>query len=136
MSTPQAQVAEFHQATDTPIVARPAVPPEDRRALRIKLLTEECDEAIEAMSEARAGSPADVAHVAKELADVLVVTYGAALEWGIDLVAVMDAVHESNMAKVGPGGKVQRRADGKVLKPDGWQPPDIEAVLTEQRELR
>jgi predicted HAD superfamily Cof-like phosphohydrolase len=26
-------------------------------------------------------------------------------------------------------GKVIRRADGKVQKPEGWQPPDIKRIL-------
>jgi len=128
-TTPQKQVAEFHELTDTPILPLPACPPDDRRGLRMVLLREEFDEVIEAMGED------DVAHVAKELSDLLYVTYGAALEWGIDLVAVMDAVHASNMAKVGPDGKVIRREDGKVVKPSGWQEPDIDAVLRDQREL-
>ena len=38
-------------------------------------------------------------------------------------------VHRSNMAKVGPGGKVLRREDGKILKPEGWTPPDLKGVL-------
>jgi len=126
-TTPQKQVAEFHKLTDTPILPLPACPPDDRRGLRMVLLREEFNEVIEAMGED------DVAHVAKELADLLYVTYGAALEWGIDLVAVMDAVHASNMAKVGPDGKVMRRDDGKVVKPSGWQEPDIDAVLRDQR---
>jgi hypothetical protein len=34
-----------------------------------------------------------------------------------------------------PGGIVKRRPDGKVLKPEGWQPPDI-AKLIEIQEKR
>ena len=119
----QEQVADFHRATDTPVIDRPAVPPEDRRELRIALLQEEFGEVVEAMREN------DVAHVAKELADLLYVAYGAALEWGVNLDKVFDAVHESNMAKVGTDGKVLRRKDGKILKPDGWREPDIGSVL-------
>jgi predicted HAD superfamily Cof-like phosphohydrolase len=34
------------------------------------------------------------------------------------------------MAKVDPAtGKVIKRADGKVLKPEGWTPPDVAAAL-------
>jgi predicted HAD superfamily Cof-like phosphohydrolase len=34
------------------------------------------------------------------------------------------------MAKVDPAtGKVQKRADGKVLKPNGWKSPDVAAIL-------
>ncbi|MHB8318102.1 MAG: pyrophosphohydrolase domain-containing protein [Acidimicrobiales bacterium] len=123
MSTPLEQVAEFHRLVHIPVLSRPACPPDDRWSLRMVLLREEFDEVIEAMQER------DVAHVAKELADLLYVTYGAALEWGIDLNAVMDAVHASNMSKVGPDGKIVKRSDGKVVKPDGWQEPNIHAVL-------
>lgn len=43
---------------------------------------------------------------------------------------VFAAVHASNMAKA-PNGVVIRREDGKVLKPEGWEPPTeaIRAIL-------
>jgi predicted HAD superfamily Cof-like phosphohydrolase len=34
-------------------------------------------------------------------------------------------VHRANLAKAGG----PRRADGKLLKPPGWQPADVTAVL-------
>lgn len=35
-------------------------------------------------------------------------------------------VARSNLAKISPTtGKVIKRADGKVLKPDGWTPPNL-----------
>ena len=38
--------------------------------------------------------------------------------------AAWQEVMRTNMAKVDPvTGKVRKREDGKVLKPDGWQPP-------------
>jgi predicted HAD superfamily Cof-like phosphohydrolase len=37
-------------------------------------------------------------------------------------------VHRSNMAKL-VDGKVLRRDDGKVLKPEGWQPPQLAQFL-------
>ncbi len=45
---------------------------------------------------------------------------------------VFDEVHAANMNKVGEGGKVLRSATGKVLKPEGWVPPDVESVLERQ----
>ena len=36
----------------------------------------------------------------------------------------VNEVHRSNMAKL-VDGKVLRREDGKVLKPEGWQPPQL-----------
>jgi hypothetical protein len=52
-------------------------------------------------------------------------------EMGIPFDAVWRAVHESNMAKLGPNGEIIRREDGKVLKPPGWTAPDIAAVLND-----
>ena len=42
--------------------------------------------------------------------------YGTAHVYGIDLDAVLDEVHASNMTKLGADGRPIRRADGKVLK--------------------
>ena len=44
---------------------------------------------------------------------------------------VFMAVHLANIAKRNPvTGEFNRRPDGKVIKPRGWQPPDLEKVLT------
>lgn len=61
--------------------------------------------------------------------DLLYVTYGAIITLGIDIDPFFNAVHASNMAKLGPDGKPIVREDGKIMKPEGWQPPDIKAVL-------
>jgi predicted HAD superfamily Cof-like phosphohydrolase len=48
---------------------------------------------------------------------------------GIPFRAVFKEVHRSNMAKLDKNGTVLRREDGKVIKPEGWTPPDIAGVL-------
>ena len=41
-----------------------------------------------------------------------------------------DEVAKSNFAKVDKEtGKVIRRADGKILKPEGWKPPDLKEYV-------
>ena len=41
-----------------------------------------------------------------------------------------DEVAKSNFAKVDKEtGKVNRRADGKILKPEGWKPPDLKEYV-------
>jgi predicted HAD superfamily Cof-like phosphohydrolase len=42
---------------------------------------------------------------------------------------VLDAVHTSNMTKLGADGRPVRRPDGKILKGPGYRPPEIAAVL-------
>ena len=51
----------------------------------------------------------------------------AALEFGIPIERVWDEVHRSNMQKIGGA----TREDGKILKPDGWTPPNIARALSE-----
>ncbi len=64
------------------------------------------------------------------LNDVMVVTLGAGFSLGLPMALGWREVHGTNMAKVDPEtGMVRRREDGKVLKPEGWSPPDLEAVL-------
>lgn len=68
-------------------------------------------------------------HISKEAADLIYVILGTMVSYGIDINPIWDAVHESNMNKVG-GSK---RPDGKVMKPAGWVPPDIKEILTVQK---
>jgi NTP pyrophosphatase (non-canonical NTP hydrolase) len=83
--------------------------------LRMTLHNEEHAELIEALAEY------DLAHIARELADVVYVAYGTAHAFAIDLDAALEEVHRANMSKAnGP-----RRGDGKLLKPPGFRPPDM-----------
>lgn len=64
------------------------------------------------------------------LIDILVVTIGALHSIGVDVEGAWREVHGSNMAKVDAGtGVVLRREDGKILKPEGWQPPNLKKYL-------
>lgn len=48
------------------------------------------------------------------------------------LVIIIDP-WRTNFAKVDPvTGRVTRREDGKILKPEGWQPPELKRYLHEQ----
>lgn len=120
-----ADVTAFHLAMDVPVAARPVVPSPERTNLRISLLREEQWELFEAIRKE------NLVEIADGCADLIYVVIGTALEYGIPLAAVWDAVQASNMAKIDPAtGKVRKRADGKVLKPEGWMPPDIESIIT------
>lgn len=93
--------------------------------LRIELHREETEELVEAIE------ADDRTAIAHELADVVIVAYGTAHSYGIPLDRVIEAVMEANFAKVGPDGQKRYRADGKLLKPPGWRPADVAAVLAE-----
>lgn len=112
-------VRAFHEAFGIPIVDKPAIPSDGRCQLRIDLIKEEVKETISAIENN------DLVEIADGLADIIYVTVGAALEFGVPLDRVWDEVQRSNMAKVGGGV----REDGKMLKPEGWTPPDIAKAL-------
>ena len=62
--------------------------------------------------------------------DSIVVLIGYGLSRGWPMKNLWDEVMSSNMEKIDPKtGKVRKRADGKVLKPKNWQPPNIKDVL-------
>ena len=58
------------------------------------------------------------------LIDILVVTIGAIHSIGANAEGAWQEVLKTNLAKIDSGtGKVIKREDGKVLKPEGWKPP-------------
>ena len=73
----------------------------------------------------------DLVEIADGLADLIYVLIGTSIAYGIDLEPIWDEVHKTNMAKVGGGV----RGDGKILKPEGWEPPEIERLLVAQLSL-
>lgn len=96
-----------------------------RRVMRWKLIKEEVDELNQALMEN------DVHAVADAYADIIYVALGSAImHIGIErFIRVWDEVQRANMDKVSDGGKIIRREDGKILKPDGWRGPDIEKAF-------
>lgn len=64
------------------------------------------------------------------LVDILVVTIGAIHSLGADAQGAWQEVMRSNLAKIDPvTGLVRKREDGKVLKPEGWTPPNLEPFV-------
>ncbi len=131
---PMSRVAEFHNAFGVER-ENTAADKEALVALRRRLIEEETQEAgVELVRLGRRverkqlGRSARVA-LAKELADLLYVTYGTAEVLGIPLTEVFEEVHRSNMSKLGLDGRPVRRSDGKVLKGPNYTEADVEKVL-------
>ena len=69
------------------------------------------------------------------LIDILVVTIGAINSLGANGESAWQEVMRTNFAKIDPvTGKVRKREDGKVLKPDGWTPPNLAPFIHEEQE--
>ena len=73
----------------------------------------------------------DKAALTKELADLLYVTIGMAVTFGLPLCEVFERVHQSNMSKLGEDGKPIYREDGKVMKGPNYQPPKLDDLFNE-----
>jgi predicted HAD superfamily Cof-like phosphohydrolase len=122
-----ASLLEFNQAFDIPKLDSPDIGSEELIELRIKLLREEVEEYAEA---ARTG---DLVEVLDALADIGYILAGTILNHGMQNIYddAFDEVHRSNMAKL-VDGKVLRREDGKVMKPQGWTAPQLAQFVIKQ----
>ena len=111
----------------------------DLLMMRIDLIEEERREVLGEMPQLRLDdaqlviylAPVDKASLTKELADLLYVTIGFAVTFGLPLCEVFDRVHQSNMSKLGEDGKPIYREDGKVMKGPNYQPPKLDDLFNE-----
>ena len=72
----------------------------------------------------------DNVEIVDALLDIIVVTIGALHSFGADAEGGWKEVMSTNFAKIDKEtGKVRKREDGKVLKPVGWTPPNLEPFL-------
>ena len=117
-----AAVKEFQQAFGQRVGDHPFLPNANERELRMRLMKEEYKEYK------KAEKTNDLVNLASELADIIYIACGTAVSYGIPLNEVFEEVHKANMSKL-IDGKVIRRDDGKIQKPEGWQPANIEAIL-------
>ncbi len=75
----------------------------------------------------------DPVEIVDALTDILVVTIGALHSMGADGEGAWKEVMRTNFAKIDKEtGKVRKREDGKVLKPVGWTPPELNKFLTKE----
>jgi len=106
-------IDKFATACDQP-------PSEANYKMYLDLIREETDELEEAIQDN------DKVEQLDALVDILVVTMGAIRAAGWDGEGAWKEVMDTNFAKIDPDtGKVRKREDGKVLKPEGWKAPQL-----------
>jgi predicted HAD superfamily Cof-like phosphohydrolase len=71
----------------------------------------------------------DLVEIADACADLIWVIQGLNHTLGIPQQKVWDEVARSNMSKISENGKVLKRADGKVQKPESYSPPNIQSII-------
>jgi predicted HAD superfamily Cof-like phosphohydrolase len=115
-------VSEFHKKFEVSQNENPGLIPYEDFLLRYHLMKEENDEYLHACKEE------NLVEVADALGDMLYILCGTMLKHGMQdkIEKVFDEIHRSNMSKLGPDGKPMRRPDGKILKGEGYTPPNLD----------
>lgn len=95
------------------------------RALRINLITEEFQEYLKGEQED------NLVEIIDGLIDVIVIAWGTVLAYiGPERAQrAAEEVAKSNLSKVIGEGLPLFRDDGKVIKPEGWTPPDMAGAV-------
>lgn len=93
--------------------------------VRLNLIQEELSELTEALAQG------DRVAVLDALTDLQYVIDGTYLSFGLHEYknAAFREVHRSNMTKLDENGRPVLGDSGRVLKPDTYEPPDLESVL-------
>lgn len=119
MTNPFNDIEQFGTACDQE-------PSEANYKMYLDLIREETDELEEAILDN------DKVEQLDALVDILVVTMGAIRAAGWDGEGAWKEVMNTNFAKIDPDtGKVRKREDGKVLKPEGWKAPELAQFVGE-----
>lgn len=118
----QDDVRKFHKRAGLEVALQPTLPNYQTQQLRKQLVEEEHTELQAALTSS------NLAEIADASADLIYVVLGTLVSYGIELRPIWNEVQHCNMLKV-PGPK---RADGKQLKPEGWQHPNIQKLIDEQ----
>lgn len=119
-------VREFTKACETDLPRTPQTLSAERVAFIRQMVQDEMDELAEAK---------ETWEQADALVDAIYYLCDTAVRQGINLDPLFSIVHRANMGKI-VDGRVRRRADGKILKPEGWVDPKplLQAEMKRQRD--
>jgi len=119
MSKTFTDVSVFLSAVGQQVPSKP-IGETDQSKLYKKLIDEEYHEFLEAFY------TDDTVEEIDACFDMMWVIIGYMKSRGWDCENIWDEGAKSNLSKIDPlSGKVLKREDGKILKPEGWKPPDF-----------
>lgn len=121
------KVAEFQIATDQTVNQNPSLLQLKEANLRYELMAEENTEYFTAC----VGK--DKVEILDACVDMLYILAGTINSHGLQelIEPAFNLVHENNLTKVGVDGKVLRDPNGKILKPQGFQPVNLKQLFKE-----
>lgn len=117
-------VHAFHERFDVPCPMSPTWPSNDLINFRMEFIDEEVNEINRALNEK------DMEGFLDGLVDLVYVTLGAALTFGLDFDEAWARVQRANMEKVAVKNTAQEgRHKTDVVKPEGWKPPRFKDLV-------
>lgn len=127
-------VGEFHQKFGLPAVGRthpinPTLLDDETYRFRLKFMAEELEEFVTANLEGNLEKAADA------LIDLVYVVMGTAHKMGLPWQELWSEVHRANLGKERATSSDQSKRGSQldVIKPPGWQPPEIARILGRYR---
>ena len=106
-------VREFTLACNSTVPETPIKMSHTQISFIRKMVNDELDELDKAES---------IIEQADALVDAIYYICDTAVKHGMNLDPLLEIVHSANMSKV-VNGRVLKRDDGKVVKPEGWRDP-------------
>ena len=147
-------VRKFTKAAGTDCPTKPTLINRERGTFMIRhalselhefalTITDSTEEAHQLMKESLGVDPSEWKNRTKleliedqedAICDTWVYMLNVAAEFGQDVSSMMKVVMRANMAKIDPvtGKCIRRESDGKIMKPDGWTPPDTKGEIERQ----
>lgn len=114
----QKMVQEFHEKYGCSVGLEPNTMSPMTRLVRVRLMTEELSEFVEACTRS------DLLKMIDALTDLKYTVEGTAVAMGVDLEPFFREVHRSNMTK-----SLDRDSGGKIIKGPDFEPPDLQKIL-------
>lgn len=117
-------ILQFKIACNDVIPLGPTIPNGLRKNLAKKFIRQEHDELMIAIDED------DFIEIIDGCFDLIYVTIGLAIDYGVPMAEGWKVGNDSNLAKIdGRHGPIIRDAEGKIKKPPGWTVPDFAQVI-------
>lgn len=110
-------VEKFHRTFNHPSPDSLIKLDDDRKKLRAAWIKEELEEFLNSNT---------IEDDADALIDMLYFILGTFVEMGLEPSPIFDIVQNCNMKKLFPDGKPHYNENNKVIKPEGWVPPEDE----------
>jgi predicted HAD superfamily Cof-like phosphohydrolase len=119
------KLKEFNRSFEISYLDAPFNLSNEQVELRYNLMKEELDEYKDAALKG------DIVEIADALGDKLYILLGTILAHGMQdiILDVFNEIHRSNMTKLTEDGKVLRREDGKIIKSDRYQSPNLAPIV-------